>query len=183
MALNFGSSTIPNIIVTQGQVYNSQVLPEATGGADPVNYSITPDLPEGMTFTSETRVLLITPVEPKELTTYTYTALDSNGTTQTLTFDLTVNKSFTQSEESIDTDEALIEEETETRPIYTTVEGETLAGIIYRHYNIANQEILKTVFDANFILSKYPLVLPQGVEIILPEITTTDEIEPIALWT
>ena len=182
MALTFNPNNIPNIVVKQGQLYDPYLLPEATGGTDPVVYSLTPALPQGITFDSETRSLLLTPTESKVLTSYTYTALDNAGTTRTLTFDLTVNEDFIQVELDVDRNNALVEEETETRPEYTTIEDETLAGIIYRHYQISNQEILKEVFDANPILSKYPLILPQGVRIILPEINTSDEIEPIALW-
>lgn len=66
--------------------------------------------------------------------------------------------------------------------IYTTVENETLPGIIYRHYGNVNEDLLKETLNANTNFSDYPLVLPQGVEVILPEININHEITPIALW-
>ena len=66
--------------------------------------------------------------------------------------------------------------------VYTTVQGETLAGVIYRYYGIANEDILRQVLTANPNFSRRPLVLPQGVEIILPDINTDQQIAPIALW-
>ena len=84
---------------------------------------------------------------------------------------------------STDSVRSIIEEsEPETRPQYTSIDSETIAGIIYRHYGVANDEILKRVFEANPSLSGLPLILPQGIVIILPEINITHEIEPVALW-
>ena len=65
---------------------------------------------------------------------------------------------------------------------YITTESETLAGIIYRHYGVANEEIFKLVLNANVNFSRHPLVLPQGTLVILPEINTNHEITPVALW-
>ena len=65
---------------------------------------------------------------------------------------------------------------------YTTVDGETLSGIIFRYYGKVNENLLEQVFNMNPNLSRYSLVLPQGVIIILPEITNSPEIQPIPLW-
>ena len=183
MAINFGSETIQEIIIVQNQKYEPVTLPKSTGGMDPVVYSLTPGLPEGVSFNPNTRILSVIPTESKTRTEYTYTATDDDGATDTLNFHLTVREKVSVSEVNVDRDNAEIEEEVETRTRYITKEDETLAGIIFRHYGIANQDILREVLDINSHLSNTPLVIEQGITIVLPEISVTREIEPIALWT
>ncbi len=65
-------------------------LPEATGGDPPLSYSISPTLPEGLTFEPSTRVLSGTPVTAMEATSYNYVATDADGDEATLTFKITV---------------------------------------------------------------------------------------------
>ena len=67
------------------------VLPEATGGVAPINYVLTPVLPEGLKFDASTRTISGTPIaataSPVE---YTYTATDANGVSKSLLFKIHV---------------------------------------------------------------------------------------------
>ena len=63
-------------------------LPEATGGTTPLTYMLTP-LPDGLTFTANTRVLSGTPTTMQEVMPI-YTVTDNNGASQSATFTITV---------------------------------------------------------------------------------------------
>ena len=85
-------TTISSISATNGTAITSVTLPAAT---DPdanttLTYTVTPALPAGLTFTPSTRVLSGTPTAVSALTTYTYTASDSN-LSATLTFTIQVS--------------------------------------------------------------------------------------------
>ncbi len=67
------------------------VLPEAIGGREPVEYSLTPALPAGLSFLPSTRMVLGTPwVITDSPIEYTYTATDVNGERGSLNFKLSV---------------------------------------------------------------------------------------------
>jgi len=73
------------------------ILPEAMGGIVPYTYTITPDLPSGLTFVAETRTLVGTPSEVMKSTTFTYVAEDDSGTRTQLEFSIEVYTiSFTE---------------------------------------------------------------------------------------
>ncbi len=74
-----------------------QILPPAAGGVAPYTYTLTPELPEGLTFDPSTRALRGTPTEVASTQTYTYVAEDRAGTQTQQTFDLEVYQmSFTE---------------------------------------------------------------------------------------
>ena len=85
------AQAVGNQSFPQGQSIMPLVLPEATGGVSPINYSLTPALPTGLSFNSLTRTISGTPTE---VTTgslfYTYRATDSAGNTAGLQFDIRV---------------------------------------------------------------------------------------------
>ena len=88
-ALSFGSGTIAN--QTWGvDAAESLTLPEATGGTGTIIYSLSPTLPDGVTFTAATRVLAGTPTGRFTSATFTYTATDGNSDTVELTFTIVV---------------------------------------------------------------------------------------------
>ncbi len=64
-------------------------LPEATGGNPPVTYSITPDLPAGLSFNEVTREISGTPTRAST-DTYRYIVTDRNGDTDEVSFILIV---------------------------------------------------------------------------------------------
>ena len=72
----------------------SEMLPLANRayGISPFTYSLTPQLPNGVTFTTGNTVnhLRGTPSTGQPKTTYTYTVTDANGETDTLTFTIWV---------------------------------------------------------------------------------------------
>ena len=89
-APSFGSSTIADLSLTQNSAMTAVTLPEATGGNEPLSYSLSPALPTGLTFTASTRVLSGTPTGTSASTTYTYTVTDADSDTATLTFTIAV---------------------------------------------------------------------------------------------
>jgi len=83
---DFDSTTIPTQVYTAG---SSFTLPAAAGGNTPLRYSITPPLPDGLRFNSNTRVITGTPAKASS-GTYTYTVTDRNGDTDEVNFMLNV---------------------------------------------------------------------------------------------
>ncbi len=85
----FGDTTI----AAQGyqhQAIDPLTLPQATGGDEPLTYTLTPDLPDSLTFDAETRIVSGTPLEAMDETTYTLIATDGNGDEVYLTFTLEI---------------------------------------------------------------------------------------------
>jgi hypothetical protein len=75
---------------TQGSAISLE-LPEAMGGDGMLKYSLGPDLPPGLNFAAETRVLSGTPVTAGDYPyPMTYTATDADGDEDILTFTITV---------------------------------------------------------------------------------------------
>ena len=66
------------------------VLPKATSGNGALVYTLTPDLPVGLSFDPPSRKITGTPTVAQERTEYTYTATDADGDTGSLTFGLTI---------------------------------------------------------------------------------------------
>ena len=79
----FTDATIPDL-----------TLPQATGGNEPLGYSLMPALPSGLAFDAATRVISGTPTDTLEATEFTYTVRDADGDTGTLTFTMTVGTVF-----------------------------------------------------------------------------------------
>ena len=67
----------------------SQTLPEAAGGAEGFTYSLSPDLPAGLSFDPASRTLTGTPSEGGEHTML-YTATDADGTQVGLSFQIAI---------------------------------------------------------------------------------------------
>ena len=74
----------------QGVAISPLTLPEGVGGNGPLTYALTPDLPEGLAFDSETREISGTPLEAMDETEYALMATDEDGDAETLTFILVV---------------------------------------------------------------------------------------------
>lgn len=67
------------------------MLPEASGGTGELTYSVSA-LPEGLSFDAVTRTITGTPTAATDgAVDVVYTATDEDGTTDTLTFTITVN--------------------------------------------------------------------------------------------
>ncbi len=90
VAPSFGDASVSAQSYMRKQEIESLTLPQATGGDGTLTYALTPDLPTGLTFDAETRMLSGTPLEAMGETTYTLTATDSDGDAATLMFTLSV---------------------------------------------------------------------------------------------
>ncbi len=89
-APSFDGKTITNKEYVTGRAITAEKLPEAAGGDGTLRYSITPALPTGLSFDSNTRVISGTPTTAASRTAYTYTVTDEDGDTADLTFGITV---------------------------------------------------------------------------------------------
>ena len=66
------------------------VLPAANQGTAPIDYTLTPALPEGLTFDNASRTISGTPKTVMAATPYVFTATDLNGSRDSLTFGIKV---------------------------------------------------------------------------------------------
>ena len=93
-APDFANASIADQIFVSDQSV-ALTLPIATGGNGTITYTLTPALPDGLTFNSTTRGLTGTPTTAATATMYTYMAHDSDDNiatddTATLTFSIAV---------------------------------------------------------------------------------------------
>ena len=114
--LVISSDLTPSLAVIDDQTATRNVeysftLPTATGGDTPITYSLTGDLPTGITFTAGTRVLAGTPTETG-IFSLTYTATDDDGDEAERDFDLAVANSLPVLD-AVDDQEATVGEEFE----------------------------------------------------------------------
>ena len=88
----FFSLAIGGLSLTEGEEIAEDALstlPEAEGGDGELTYSLTPALPEGLSFDAETRAITGTPAEAGEFK-MTYTATDEDGDEASFGFTITV---------------------------------------------------------------------------------------------
>lgn len=88
-------SAIPDQTFVWGAAITALELPEATGGNGALTYSLSPEPPAGLSFSSTTRTLSGAPATSTPAATYTYTVADSDddetaGDTDTLSFSIGV---------------------------------------------------------------------------------------------
>ena len=88
----FGEAAIDNQLYMENEDVGTVTLPVATGGDGTLVYTMTPDLPAGLSFDAVARTISGTPTEPQEAKEYTYTATDDDGDTATLTFTIKVEE-------------------------------------------------------------------------------------------
>ena len=89
----FDDAVVIDQVYTVGVGITPLQLPPATGGNLPLIYSLgtTPALPQGLTFTPDTRTITGTPTAMMAQTTYTLTVTDSDGINpDTATFEFTL---------------------------------------------------------------------------------------------
>ena len=100
-ALGF-TATIEDQQYVHGQSIVPLKLPEATHGVGPIEYSLSPSLPEGLEFQSSTRILHGTPLVSSSFSTeYTYTATDFHGATGSLSFQMSVHSPVSDQEDDV----------------------------------------------------------------------------------
>ena len=87
---SFDNVSVPDQSYTEGTAITPLVLPEATGGNNPLTYGLTPAPPNGLSLNDVTRRLSGNPISPQDTTRYTWTATDADGDEATLTFTMTI---------------------------------------------------------------------------------------------
>ena len=90
----FDRQTIQDKFYTQDSTINIFQLPEASSGNLPITYSLTPNLPTGLSFNGSNRQVTGTPTSLQSITQYTFTVTDDDGDTDILTFSITVGVSL-----------------------------------------------------------------------------------------
>ncbi len=84
-------TTVMNQSYDRGQLIDPLVLPEVTGGTDPVRYTLNLlSLPSGLRFDASTRTIAGTPVQITPPVELTYKATDAKGAQASVTFTLEV---------------------------------------------------------------------------------------------
>ncbi len=96
------AGTIADQSFPRAQPIAPLVLPEATGGAPPIGYTLTPALPAGLSFDASSRTISGTPTEVTAAPIpYTYKATDSNGSADSLQFSIAVYSPVAAEQESV----------------------------------------------------------------------------------
>ena len=86
----FRSVSIPDQFYTAGVAIPTLTLPDAASGIGTLVYDLQPGAANGLSVDLENRTLTGTPDTVTDAVTYTYTALDDNNVSATLTFTVTV---------------------------------------------------------------------------------------------
>lgn len=81
--------TLPSNIITRGSVANFSPV-SVSGGVTPYSYTVSPNLPAGLTLNSVTGNITGTPTVSSAATNYTITVVDSDTQTRTANFSLSV---------------------------------------------------------------------------------------------
>ena len=84
-----------------GTAVTPLVLPEAEGGVSPYTYTLTPDLPVGLTFSNTTETISGEPIESMDAAQYTWSVTDEAGMSANLTFTIQVVSSVTFESETL----------------------------------------------------------------------------------
>ena len=79
---------------TQKMEITALTLPQATGGDGALSYTLSPNLPQGLTFDATKRTITGTPQSSLPQTTFTYTVTDEDGDTDELNFMMTINETL-----------------------------------------------------------------------------------------
>lgn len=82
---------LPAATLKQNQAASPFVPVAGSGGAGTLTYSVSPELPSGLSFSSVNGTVSGTPTAASAAATYTVTVTDSNGASASATFTLTVN--------------------------------------------------------------------------------------------
>ncbi len=95
------ADNVPDQSFVHAQPIAPLVLPEAIGGASPIDYTLTRALSEALVFDKATRTITGTPTVVTPATPYTYKATDADGATDSLTFSIEVIFPVSAEDESL----------------------------------------------------------------------------------
>ena len=87
---SFGDAAIADKRWKQSTAVTAFTLPTASDGDGALAYTLSPQLPDGLAFDADTRMVTGAPVEVMAETEYTWTATDADGDEATLAFSITV---------------------------------------------------------------------------------------------
>ena len=87
---SFGAASIDDQSWTENAAITALALPEATGGSGSLTYTLSPDLPDGVSRDTTTHRVTGTPTAAQTRTQYTWTATDGNDAAAELRFHITV---------------------------------------------------------------------------------------------
>ena len=90
MAPEFGDAAIADQSYAQSSAIDALQLPRATGGNGALTYTLTPDLPAGLSFDASTRQITGAPTTLQPAASYTYRVADQDNDEATLTFTIAV---------------------------------------------------------------------------------------------
>ena len=170
----FEQNSIPDKSYDRGLAIDGEMLPAATGGDGVLTYTISPDLPAGLTFEPATRVLSGTPTEAQSATLYTYTATDSdtvNADSASLTFRITVEAvaSVTISAEAEELDEG-----NDRTPVVVTL---TLSEAVTGEVTIALASTGTARLGSDFDLASTDVIVTEGSTQATTTITPIRDLE------
>ena len=165
----FGTTTMPDTTYTVNTAV-SDTLPVATGGAGTLTYTLTPDLPAGLTYKASTSgnggIIAGMPTTAASATTYTLTVTDANNATTALTFTLSV---------------ALSSDATLSRLTFYSVEqaasgvgGQTGGVGGQNDANLRNIQIEDFTFDSLTIRNTFRFTVEAKVTFLTVKPTTND---------
>lgn len=67
-------------------------------------------------------------------------------------------------------------------PQYRTTEGDTVDFIVWKYYGTQQGKLLERLLEANPTLAEYGPILPAGLLVELPTITSTTQSKGVRLW-
>ena len=155
----FGQSSIPDKIYERGLAIDSEALPAATGGDGELTYTLSPNLPAGLTFEPVARLLSGTPTAPQAPTLYTYTATDSDTTnpdSASLTFTIAVEATALV---TLSADAEEVDEGDDRTPIAVTV---TLSEAVIGDVTIALASTGTARLGSDFNLASAEVIVVEG---------------------
>ena len=88
--LSFGAATIADQSWHKDDAITTLNLPQATGGSGSITYSLSPSLPNGLSFDASARTITGTPTATSAQATYRYSASDGDGNAVMLSFKIEV---------------------------------------------------------------------------------------------
>ena len=92
----FGAALVADRLFAVGRDPGPVPLPSAAGGNPPLSYSLSPELPDGLSFDASALAIVGAPAVPQASTRFVYTVRDQDGDSASLSFHIIVEKAPTR---------------------------------------------------------------------------------------